>query len=91
MALGNPFGVTGAIAVGVIHAVELGGVNVVPRWIRADIRLAPGNSGGPLADVRGRVLGINTLIANGLGIAVPATTVERFLSQAGVEPTRAAA
>jgi serine protease Do len=51
-----------------------------PRWIRADIRLAPGNSGGPLADVRGRVVGVNTLIAYGLGVAVPVTTVLRFLA-----------
>ena len=90
-AIGNPLGITGALALGIIHAVEPGGTGVWPRWLRADIRLAPGNSGGPLADVRGQVLGINTLIANGLGIAVPTTTVARFLSAAGVRPHRAAA
>ena len=78
VALGHPLGITGAIALGIIHAVETrrGG----PRWIRADIRLAPGNSGGPLADARGRVIGVNTLIAGGLGVAVPSTTVTRFLA-----------
>jgi serine protease Do len=90
-ALGNPLGIPGALAIGIIHAVEPRGAGVWPRWIRADIRLAPGNSGGPLADARGRVVGINTLIANGLGIAVPATTVSRFLTAAGVRPRRAAA
>jgi serine protease Do len=80
VALGHPLGVTGALAVGVVHTVE--GRGGAPRWIRADIRLAPGNSGGPLADVRGRVIGVNTLIANGLGVAVPITTVHRFLGDA---------
>lgn len=82
VALGNPLGITGALALGVIHALEPGHAGR-PRWIRADIRLAPGNSGGPLADARGRVVGVNTMIANGLGIAVPVTTVARFLSDAG--------
>jgi serine protease Do len=78
IALGHPLGITNAIAFGVVHVVEQrrGG----PRWIRADIRLAPGNSGGPLADVHGRVVGVNTLIAGGLGVAVPVTTVARFLA-----------
>ena len=78
VALGHPLGITGAIAFGVVHVVERrrGG----PRWIRADIRLAPGNSGGPLADAHGRVVGVNTLIAGGLGVAVPVTTVARFLA-----------
>jgi serine protease Do len=80
LALGNPLGITGALALGVIHVVEQR--RGAPRWIRADIRLAPGNSGGPLADVRGRVVGVNTLIANGLGVAVPVTTVLRFLADA---------
>src|SRR5262245_28314273 len=55
VALGHPLGFTGAIAFGVVHVVETR--RGAPRWIRADIRLAPGNSGGPLADARGRVIG----------------------------------
>ena len=85
VALGHPLGITGAIALGVVHAVDMR--RGAPRWIRADIRLAPGNSGGPLADVRGRVVGVNTLIAGGLGVAVPTTTVSRFLDH--VEARRA--
>jgi serine protease Do len=80
LALGNPLGIAGALALGIVHVVERR--RGAPRWIRADIRLAPGNSGGPLADVRGRVVGVNTLIANGLGVAVPVTTVLRFLADA---------
>ncbi len=45
------------------------------------IRLAPGNSGGPLADVRGRLVGINTMIAGGIGMAVPSNSVARFLDR----------
>jgi serine protease Do len=78
IALGHPLGITHAIALGVVHVVETR--RGAPRWIHADIRLAPGNSGGPLADVRGRVVGVNTLIAGGLGVAVPTTTVIRFLA-----------
>jgi serine protease Do len=87
VALGHPLGITGAIAFGVVHVVETR--RGAPRWIRADIRLAPGNSGGPLADVRGRVVGINTLIAGGLGVAVPVTTVSRFLAAADARRARA--
>jgi serine protease Do len=49
------------------------------KWIQADVQLAPGNSGGPLADVRGRVIGINTMVARGVGLAVPSNTVSRLL------------
>lgn len=77
-ALGNPFGLTGALATGVVHQVApVEGLGTAV-WIQADIRLAPGNSGGPLADARGRVVGINSMIAGGLGLAVPLVDVERF-------------
>ena len=86
VALGHPWGITGSIALGIIH--EVATRRGAPRWIRADIRLAPGNSGGPLTDARGRVVGVNTLIAGGLGVAVPATTVSRFLEQVEARRTR---
>ncbi|MEJ7616621.1 MAG: S1C family serine protease [Pyrinomonadaceae bacterium] len=49
------------------------------RWIAADVRLAPGNSGGPLANALGQVIGINTMIAQGLGLAVPSNAVNSFV------------
>jgi serine protease Do len=78
-AVGSPFGATGAVAIGVIHAVGSRGHAGAARWIVADLRLAPGNSGGPLADARGRVVGINAMIHGGLALAVPSRTVLRLL------------
>ncbi len=79
LAVGSPFGATGALAIGVIHTVGSPGHGGASRWIVADLRLAPGNSGGPLADARGRVVGINAMIHGGLALAVPSRTVLRFL------------
>jgi serine protease Do len=86
VALGHPFGVANALSLGIVHEL-LGDASGAPRWIAADLRLAPGNSGGPLAGVDGRVLGLNTLVTGGgLGYAVPVTAIARFLRQAGLGP-----
>jgi serine protease Do len=82
LAFGHPLGVPNALSFGVVHRVLRDDAGA-PRWIQADLRLAPGNSGGPLADVSGRVLGLNTLVAGGLGYAVPVPVIARFLAQAG--------
>jgi serine protease Do len=75
IAVGNPLGVVGALTTGVVHAV--GGL-----WVQAAVRLAPGNSGGPLADAQGRVIGLNTMIASGgLALAVPSNAVLAFLKR----------
>ncbi len=50
------------------------------RWVQAQVRLAPGNSGGPLADAQGRIIGINTMVASGLGLAIPAQDIGNFLA-----------
>jgi serine protease Do len=73
-AVGNPLGVTGAVTTGIIYAVE------GSRWVQADVRLAPGNSGGLLANARGEVIGINTMIVGGLAMAVPSNVVSAFVS-----------
>lgn len=77
LAVGNPLGTVGALTTGIIHAIAPN--NKHRSWVQADIRLAPGNSGGPLSNAQGRVIGINTVIAGGLALAVPSNAVERFL------------
>lgn len=80
IAVGNPMGFVGALATGVIHAVgPLRGLGR-QNWVQADVRLAPGNSGGPLANAQGRVVGINTMVAGGLALAIPSNSVRDFLS-----------
>jgi serine protease Do len=80
IAIGNPLGFVGALTTGVIHAVGPLRGDGSRSWVQADVRLAPGNSGGPLADVRGRVIGINTMVAGGLALAIPSNIVRDFLS-----------
>jgi len=80
IAVGNPLGFVGALTTGIVHGVgPLRGFGA-RHWIQANVRLAPGNSGGPLADARGYVIGINTMVAGRLALAVPTNEVSKFLS-----------
>ncbi|MDX2179837.1 MAG: trypsin-like peptidase domain-containing protein [Bryobacteraceae bacterium] len=86
VAVGNPLGFIGALTTGVVHAVgPVAGLSRRP-WVQADVRLAPGNSGGPLADASGRVIGINSMVAGRLGLAVPSNAVREFLIRRGSTP-----
>ena len=78
MSAGFPRGMGPAIAIGVVHAASAGS-----RLITADVRLAPGYSGGPMTDSRGQLIGINSMISGGLGVAVPVATILRFIGSAG--------
>jgi serine protease Do len=83
IAVGNPFGFTGAASTGVVHASSFRasgrrGFEEL-SWVVSQLRLAPGNSGGPLANARGEVVGINTMIAGGLAFAIPSESVAAFL------------
>jgi len=82
-AVGHPLGVRGALSVGVVHAV--GPIRPDGRsWIQADVRLARGNSGGPLADASGQVIGLNAMVVGPLALAIPMREVARFVRTAGV-------
>jgi serine protease Do len=80
IAVGNPMGEPGAISVGIVHHVPQNG----HALLGADVRLAPGNSGGPLADAEGQIVGINTMVAFGLGCAITSNTVADFLRRSGL-------
>jgi serine protease Do len=82
IAVGNPHGLQGLVTAGLVQRCNA-------RWVVADVRLAPGNSGGPLADAWGRVIGINAMVARGLALAVPSDAALAFV-RALREGTRAA-
>lgn len=80
LAVGNPLGFVGALSTGVIHAVgPLPGLGSA-SWVQAGLRLAPGNSGGPLANACGDVVGINSMVAGRLALAIPSNIVKNFFA-----------
>jgi S1-C subfamily serine protease len=89
VAIGDPLGFTGSVTAGVVSALGRSlparsrhHAGVIDDVIQTDAALNPGNSGGALADGRGRVVGINTALAGaGLGLAVPLNaTTQRIIS-----------
>ena len=80
IAIGNPLGFIGALTTGVIHAIGPLRALGSQTWVQASVRLAPGNSGGPLADARGHVIGVNTMVAGRLALAIPSNAVRDFLA-----------
>lgn len=68
-----------------IQSFDFGGGNLTGlfnHWIQHDALILPGNSGGPLCNLKGEVVGINTRGGGGMGFAVPANTVKKVLNQA---------
>ncbi len=93
LAVGHPWGQRGAVTVGILSAA--GGPaeresRIRPAdFIRSDVQLAPGNSGGPLLNAAGQVVGINSMIVGGdLSVAIPSSVVQRWLARSRT-PARA--
>lgn len=97
MAVGNPLGLAGTVTTGIVSALDRPTVTrgateaVVTNSIQVDAAVNPGNSGGPLFDAAGRVIGINTSIATlsgssasgsiGLGFAIPVNLAKQVAEQ----------
>ena len=83
LAVGNPFGLSSSVSLGIVSALarRLGGP--YDDFLQTDAALNPGNSGGPLFDLRGEVVGIATAVpvAAGIGFAVPSAVVLELLPQ----------
>jgi serine protease Do len=84
-AIGHPWGQRGVVTAGIVSAlskVKMRNSNQQMEYIKSDVRLAPGNSGGPLLDAQGRVVGINAMIMGGdLSVAIPSNVVSSWVAQ----------
>ncbi|GCE12921.1 S1C family serine protease [Tengunoibacter tsumagoiensis] len=81
-AIGHPWGQRWVVTAGIVS--RLSSVQLTPqlktRYIQSDVRLAPGNSGGPLLNAEGKVVGINAMIFGGdLSVAIPSQVVKAWL------------
>jgi len=88
IAIGNPFGLGGTVTAGIVSALHRNiGSGQYDRYIQTDASINQGNSGGPLFDLNGNVIGINTAIFSptggnvGLGFAIPAESAQPVIDQ----------
>jgi serine protease Do len=88
MAIGNPFGLGGTVTVGIVSAINRDiGSGPYDAFIQTDASINRGNSGGPLFNEAGEVIGINTAIISptggsiGIGFAIPAALATKVLTQ----------
>jgi serine protease Do len=80
-AIGHPWGSVGAVSAGIVGGVgELRGRGSSARYVRSDVALAPGNSGGPLLNARGEVVAINTMIFGLMALSIPSNEAQAWVS-----------
>ena len=79
IAIGNPLGLQFSVSEGIISAIHRPGINDLEAYIQTDAALNPGNSGGPLIDKKGEVIGINNFKVGGgenLGFALESNFIK---------------
>ena len=82
VAIGNPFALSGTVTAGIISALHRGTGGTYDKFIQTDASINQGNSGGPMFDMRGNVIGINSQILSpsggnvGIGFAIPSEQAE---------------
>ena len=92
LAFGSPFGLNQTVTHGIISATDRGQISLgatirIKEFIQTDAAINPGSSGGPLVDLDGKVVGINTAIASqsgnntGVSFSIPANLVKRVAGQ----------
>ncbi len=87
IAIGNPFGLGGTVTAGIISARNRSiGLSRYEDYIQTDASINQGNSGGPLFNMKGEVIGINTAILGqsgsiGIGFAIPSNSAKKVISQ----------
>lgn len=88
IAIGNPFGLGGTVTSGIVSAVSRNtGSGAYDRYIQTDASINRGNSGGPMFDMQGNVIGINNAIFSpsggsvGIGFAIPAEVAKPIVAQ----------
>src|SRR5206468_1610785 len=98
LAIGNPYGLGGSVTAGIISALHRGitGVGAYDRYIQTDAAINMGNSGGPMFDLNGNVIGINSALISptgasvGIGLAIPAEAAKPVIDalMKGQRPSR---
>tara|TARA_Y100001970_G_scaffold283735_1_gene399642 strand:+ start:125 stop:1519 length:1395 start_codon:yes stop_codon:yes gene_type:complete len=89
IAIGNPLGLGGTVTAGIISAIsrDLRGSSPYVKFLQTDASINRGNSGGPLFNIEGKVIGINTAIISqtggsiGLGFAIPSNSAKKIVQQ----------
>src|SRR5215208_3998219 len=80
-AIGHPWGRLGAVTAGVVSGIGVaGGPGGRTRYVQSDVSLAPGNSGGPLLNARGEVVGINSMIFGRLALSIPSNAASAWFA-----------
>jgi serine protease Do len=83
-AIGHPWGRLGAVTAGIVSGLGVvRGPGGRVRYVQSDVGLAPGNSGGPLLNARGEVVGINAMIFGRLALSIPSNAAGAWLAGAG--------